>query len=91
MGKGEQIDGDMGFSWENSELCQNIIVKWMEARNGRNKLLPPCDSNKTISILTFRCLQNSKFLLFVLSHRIFEHIYGALNIDKKIINCTVWW
>jgi hypothetical protein len=33
----------------------------------------------------FRCLQNSKFLLFVSSHRIFEHVHKALNIDKKLI------
>jgi hypothetical protein len=37
-----------------------------------------------------RCFRNSKFLLFVGSHQIFEHMYEALNIDKKIINCTVW-
>jgi hypothetical protein len=23
--------------------------------------------------------------LFILSHQIFEHMYGALNVDKKLI------
>jgi hypothetical protein len=35
------------------------------------------------------CLVFKNFL-FVPSHRIFGCMYGALNIDKKITNCTVW-
>jgi len=38
----------------------------------------------------FRCIQKPKSLQDSPSHRILRHMHGALNIDKKITNYTVY-
>jgi len=48
-----------------------------------------CYSVKIQKVFEFSLSQNSKTFQDFSSHRVLRHMYGALNIDKKVTNCTL--
>jgi hypothetical protein len=48
-----------------------------------------CCLQKDPGLALFRYTLNSKFYTLSVTSN-FEHMHGALNIDKKTTNCTVW-
>jgi hypothetical protein len=62
-----------------------MFEPWME--KAEEDFLLYCKSS---SVGVFSYFKIPKNLQDFLSHRIFRRIHGALNIDKKITNYTVW-
>jgi hypothetical protein len=56
-------------------------------------LKPAAEQAERLEISTwgmFRYPPNSKFFHSLSVTSIFGYMYEALNVDKKITNCTVW-